>query len=317
MGFLVQTLSRAGRVMDTYRFDKPNASIGRAFDSDVLLDDPYVDGHHVEIVNGLHGLQINVLTEQGRTEVDGRDSPPGTLPLASGAHLLLGKSHLRVLSTTHPVAPVKSLQRSDAIFAAWTRPYFVIGISALFVLLSGIDVYFSSFSEWAFSEWLFGTFTPLLGAAAWVAVAALITRVVRHDSRVLQHWIVVVLFLLSLMLWHYIEEIVRFNLGEHWVTATLSTGVLGLLLVGLFWLQMRIAFQQKAWIRLLMANTLAWGFIGYSMLGLQTFSSDFQAAPEFEAIILPEAMRLRGAVDDAEFLQNSNSLFEFSAEDLE
>ena len=317
MGFVVQVVSRAGRVLHNHRFDRPTASIGRGYDNDVYLDDPFVDAQHLRIDNSLNGLQLTVLSDAGRTELEGERISPGAIPLSSGADLLVGKTHLRILASNHPVPPVRLLQRSDAWLASWSSPAVVLTITILFMLGSGLDAYFSTLQEWELSGWVFDAMTPLLGAAMYVAVAALVTRVVRHDSQVRQHWLVVILFLFAVMVWHYLEEIMRFNLGDHWLSAFMQTAVIGLLLVALFWSQMRIAFRQKAWIRLLMANVLGWGIIGYSFLGVETFTSENEPAPEFEALILPEAMRLRGTVSEEAFMQGSDQLFEFSAEELE
>ena len=316
MGFVVQVLSRGGRVVTSQRFDKPSASIGRGYDCDLQLEDPYVDAHHAQITNSLQGLQLDVLSEEGRSQLDGEDREPGSMPLASGASLVLGKTHLRVLSTFHPVAPVRSLQRTDVLLANWNKPLPVIAITALFIIFSGLETYFSRIKEWDVGPFLFATFTPLLGTAAWVAVAALVTRVVRQDSRVLLHWAVVVGFMLSLIVWNYLEEVIRFNLGDHWLNDSFQVGVLGLLLMALFWLQMRIAFQQKAWVRLLLANTLAWGIIGYTFLGAQSFGPEYDPAPEFEAILLPESLRFVGSESEQEFLQQSEEMFQFSPEAL-
>ena len=284
MGFVVQITNRAGRVVSYHKFEKATATVGRGYDCDVILDDPYVDALQLKITSGMDGLQLETLSTEVPTAVEGEELNSSSLPLASGSKLQIGRTHLRVLASDHPVEPVLGLKRADIALTNLGRPVVAIAGTLLFLLLVGLEQYYSSLAdEFGFARWAFQAISPLIPAVLWVALAALVTRVVRSDTRVLQHWMVVLICLLGFFIWNYIDQVLRFNLGSHWLNLVLNEAVPGLLLVGLLLFQLRIAFRMKTWSRIATANLLAWGFVGYSVLGTYSWDYDFRSNPEFES----------------------------------
>jgi len=51
----IEVLSRNGEVAARERIDTQEARIGRAFDNDVVIDDPHVAPHHLRIIRGEDG----------------------------------------------------------------------------------------------------------------------------------------------------------------------------------------------------------------------------------------------------------------------
>ncbi len=316
MGFVVEVTSRTGRVIEHRQFEKTTASVGRAYDNDVILNDPYVDAHHVQIENSLNGLSAVVLSQDGHTLID-KTAPTGTrIPLRSGAALVLGKTHLRVLASTHAVAPMLTFERIDRMFASLARPAIAVALTAVWLMVAAADQYLDTVAEIQWSRWLMQLLTPVLGALAWTSMWALITRVTRGEARFFHHWLVVLLFLLVSMAIEFVSDVLRFNLGEHVLVEVFRWGARGVVLAALFALHLRFAFQQSKAIRHLAAQTLAWAVVAYGILGTFSFEDDFEPYPTFESTLMPLAFLFRAPKAADVYLRDAQTLFEFSEEDL-
>ena len=57
-GILVELLDRAGSVIARHRFDQLPVRLGRAYDNDVIVDDPFVAPSHVQIERREDGVLI-------------------------------------------------------------------------------------------------------------------------------------------------------------------------------------------------------------------------------------------------------------------
>lgn len=313
MGFVVEITSRAGRVLNFYKFDKTECLIGRGYHCDVILDDPYVDGEHLAIGNSLEGLRLSVRSETAFTQVDKADLGVRELPIASGTRVEIGKTHLRILATSHAVEPARALQQVDRVLTRLGQPLVVVGLTLMFLLLAVVDEYFGTINEIQLSRFTMQIISPLTVAFVWVAFCALVTRISRGESRLTQHWVVVLFVLAFMLLFGYLEEWLQFNIGDHGMLTFLSYAVTGLALVVLFWLQLRIAFRQSAALRMGIANVLGWGVVAYGFLTATSFERDFRGYPEFESGLMPQAMLFRRPRSEDEFLDQARTLFVFPA----
>ena len=130
----IEVLSRHGEVAARERIDASEARIGRAFDNDVVVDDPHVAPHHLRIFRGEDGELVaedlgtlnGLYPEHGAKRVT-------RLPLAREPGIRVGRTILRVHDAAHAVAPEKLLTPPRA-HAAWAAALGVFFFAALLVL---------------------------------------------------------------------------------------------------------------------------------------------------------------------------------------
>ena len=130
----IEVLSRHGEVAARERIDAPEARVGRAFDNDVVVDDPHVAPHHLRIYRGEDGELVaedlgtlnGLYPEHGAKRVT-------RLPLAKEPGIRVGRTILRVHDAAHAVAPEKLLTPPRA-HAAWAAALGVFFFAALLVL---------------------------------------------------------------------------------------------------------------------------------------------------------------------------------------
>ena len=135
----IEVLSRHGEVAARERIDAPEARVGRAFDNDVVVDDPYVAPHHLRIFRGDDGELVaedlatlnGLYPEHGSRRVE-------RLPLAAGPGMRIGRTTLRVHDGRHAVAPERVLAPPRA-HAAWAAGL-AVALAALILLLGWLGL---------------------------------------------------------------------------------------------------------------------------------------------------------------------------------
>lgn len=102
----VEVLDGAGQVVARHRLDRLPAVIGRAYESDVVLDDPYVSPLHARLSRDESGALV--LDDLGSVNgiVDGPGSvAQGSVALGPDRVVRLGRTAIRVRRRGDPVAP--------------------------------------------------------------------------------------------------------------------------------------------------------------------------------------------------------------------
>jgi len=180
----VEILSRHRDITARFRITAPEARIGRGYDNDVIVDDPYVAAQHLRVFRNETGqLVAEDMGSANGTFLDG-----GTNRLASiivdGKHpIRIGQTYLRVREFGHEVERERLARpelRMLPIALTMALGAAVLGITALVMWLSQT-------TEFRASSYV----TPLLGfiagLLAWVGVWALMSRIFSGQSRFLRH----------------------------------------------------------------------------------------------------------------------------------
>ena len=126
----VEVLSRDGAVATRERIQSGEARIGRAFDNDVVVNDPHVAPHHLRVHRGEDGA----LVAEDLGSINGlyREHGAGRLArlaLAGEPGIRIGLTTLRVHDASQPVAPEKPLTPPRA-HARWD-----LGLGALLLAM--------------------------------------------------------------------------------------------------------------------------------------------------------------------------------------
>ena len=204
----IEVLAGHGDVASRLRVDSEEARIGRAFDNDVVVDDPHVAPHHLRIFRGDDGELVaeDLGTLNGLFREHGRERTQ-RLPLAAEPGIRIGRTILRVHDARHAVAPER-LMTPPRAHARWAA-----GLGA--VLLFGLLVL----------EWLSVTekpttsliLLPLLGfvtvLALWTGFWAMLSRIFFGQARFALQLRIAVTACIALVLWEQAAESLSFSLA--------------------------------------------------------------------------------------------------------
>jgi len=204
----IEVLSRHGEVAARERIEAPEARVGRAFDNDVVVDDPHVAPHHLRIFRGEDGELVaedlgtlnGLYPEHGAKRVE-------RLPLAREPGIRIGRTILRVHDAAHPVAPEKLLTPPRA-HAEWAAG---LGAALLAIML--------------LLEWLGLTtepnpnviLLPMLGFATilvlWSGFWSLLSRVLFGQARFALQLRIALTAFVALVAWDQLSEYLAFGLA--------------------------------------------------------------------------------------------------------
>jgi hypothetical protein len=199
MALVVQLINRAGAPIATHRFQQDSVIVGRALDCDLVLQDPHVDAQHLELkfdprTGGLSGRDLGSLNGTWRVNQSKRGVPlkkksplPSYGPFFSGQILELGKTHLRVCSSVHEVAPPLPLSRWEALGHALAHWWLYGALGLILVILQVWDSFLSEPSAKKLSQFALSALYPLLAAVVYAGVWAFIGRNIRQDGKFPSH----------------------------------------------------------------------------------------------------------------------------------
>lgn len=201
----IEVLSRHGEVAARERIEVPEARIGRAFDNDVVIDDPHVAPHHLRIFRGEDGELVaedlgtmnGLYPEHGAKRVT-------RLSLAKEPGIRIGRTILRVHDAAHAVAPERLLTPPRA-HAAWAA-----GLGGALLVMLLLVQWLSLTSEPSANIVLL----PLLGFVTvltlWTGFWALLSRIFFGQARFALQLRIAVTACIALILWDQLTESASF-----------------------------------------------------------------------------------------------------------
>jgi FHA domain-containing protein len=205
----IEVVSRHGDIAARERIEAPEARVGRAFDNDVVIDDPHVAPHHLRIFRGEDGELVaedlgtlnGLYPEHGAKRV-------ARLPLAGEPGIRIGRTILRVHDAAHPVAAEKPLTPPRA-HAAWAA---ALGVAVFALLL--LQRWLDTTSEPNANRLLLPLLTFATVLALWTSVWAVLSRIFLGQARFAVQLRIALTACFALILWSYATESASFALAS-------------------------------------------------------------------------------------------------------
>lgn len=182
---------RTGAVRTRVRLDALPLTVGRGYDNDLILDDPYVDARHARVARDeAGGVVVEDLGSVNGLVVPGVAERVPRFHARAGATLRIGRTALRFRDPAEPVPPALVDGPGDGARlvarvaqTAWARA----AICAAAVAATAIDTWLGSYERSTASE----VFAVVVGlsmlAFLWAGVWAVAGRMVVHRFHFLGH----------------------------------------------------------------------------------------------------------------------------------
>jgi hypothetical protein len=211
----VEILSRHRDVAARHRVAAAEVRIGRGYNNDVIIDDPYVAAQHLRIFRDETGQ----LVAEDMGSANGMFLDRGRVPLkriiVDGEYpIRIGQTYLRVRETNYAVEHERTITRLQLRALPVALP------AALSVMILGIyalEVWLAQTTETKTSSYLM----PLLGIAAgvlmWVGFWALLSRIFYGRSHFLRNLLIALLGVLIFLLYNEFAQFCTF--AWTWPTA--------------------------------------------------------------------------------------------------
>ena len=183
---ILEVLDGRGRVLHRHRLTTLPATVGRAYDCDVIIDDPYVDPHHLTVTAG---PDASVATDLGSANGTWRHGARiDHITIESGTEIRAGRTVLRFLDPAHPVPAALTDRRGGSRIARYfTEPKTGLVIIAASMAIFGLSKFLESIIQTKFATIAAAIVATLLLASIWAGAWALATRVVSGRFRFTSH----------------------------------------------------------------------------------------------------------------------------------
>ncbi len=311
---VLELVDHLGRIKELHKFGAERIHVGRGYDNDLILNDPFVCAHHIEIEGMPDGtLTVHDLDSLNGLYAYGSKSKVVSLKLASGERMRIGHSILRYRSEEQPVAAtredrlttdlVNNLLNSSAIM--WLG----FALLALFVSLAS---HLGSYSEFKAVQVFRSDLLPYLFALLmWAGFWSLLSRITTHSFYFNAHSIIATATLFfSLLYEEFIDPLLRFSFHLDSSVDRLSYLFSLLLMAIALYAHLRFCSTQSTKRLAVYAIILASSIIGISYMQSYEEADSFSSYPAYHDVILPPAFQLVGERSLNEFFAEVDKLDE-------
>ncbi|MFA3790357.1 FHA domain-containing protein [Aliiglaciecola sp. SL4] len=317
MAIVVEVLSRSGKVLSYQVFEKQLISVGRAYDNDVRIDDPYVGSEHLTIsseednnalvltdVNSLNGVKINGV--QGSKALVGFDDI-----------ITIGRTRLRVFKSNQKVIPAVVLSKLEEKMEWLSMRRICALLAFVFIGLVSANFYFNSIVEVNISQVMKVSLSATAAACIWPLCFALLSILAKKEAHIVTQFNLLWLFLISHELLSYLQALLQFNLSSvqfiYWFILLLK----GTLFFAFLWFTLFIAFHQSKAMRngISIAGT---ALLAMYVLAPHFFNTQsFVAAPRYTSQVLSPIFRITTPESTEEFVERSDNLIKGLKQEVE
>jgi hypothetical protein len=304
---LIEVLERDGRVRRGFVVTRWPVTLGRALDSDLVIDDPHVAAHHCRIAQAEDGtLQLEVGATRNGVQVGPRTLVEGeTAPLPhNGEGWQIGATRLRVRLPGDPIEPERPLGLTTTGAKPWVTAAGAAGLWALMLIEHGIYLDPGS----SLTDWLLPLLALPIGAVVWCVLWGIGSRVFQHRFEFWAHFAILVKGLLMIVVLDIVLPLAAFMFSWEWLSR-ISPAVSVIVAAATLYFHAALVVPVK---RLVLAGGIAACVMlaGVIVGTLNWQRSDRLFGEPYLATLPPPAFRLAPGVSVKEFVAESAELRE-------
>ena len=307
---VIEVLNRSGQVLQRYMYEGAVVKVGRAYDNDIIIEDPYVCPHHLSISN-----------EDGRLFFEDLESINGTwnrkgrtrlsrAELTEGELFQLGHSQLRFRSTHAAVDPTRKDTARRGLYNLLGRVWMLPLAAVLCVLTLVLGNILDSPRNPSAGTLAGQLDYPLLGVMLWSGSWAMINRLIAHRANFKIHLSVAALAVAALFVNSQGISLLGFAFGWSesiaWIKTMGQILVIGTALI----VHLKFATHGKTWVQALGAGVFATILMGLPQYEQLSQDNEFSNLPRLDPVLKPPAVKLVSGVSVESFLKRADGLKE-------
>ncbi|HEY0722013.1 MAG TPA: FHA domain-containing protein [Gammaproteobacteria bacterium] len=292
---VVEVCDRQGTVIDRLKVTSFPLTLGRAWDNDLIIDDPYVCPHHCTITRNEAGeLVAHDLGSINGIYAGAEPKRVSQIKL-DGKPLRLGHTSVRLRLPGEPLEPARLDAASFHRAGEWPPRSLPINISIVLLaaLVMMITGYLNSYTSFDSGRYFFSEQLPVvIAVAGWAAVWSMVSRITLHRFAFFSHVTILVSVILALYLADSILDFLKFGYALEWPFEIVSRliSVAGLTL--LFYWSLRLSSEQGRRRLLAISVVIALSISGLVALDEYFDAKEFSASPTFSTLLKPPAVQM-------------------------
>ena len=289
---ILEILNRSGQVMQRVPCRGGTLRIGRAYDNDVIIGDPFVSAHH--LVFRWH---------EGRPVVEDLGSVNGTwrrkgrrrisrLVLIGDELIQFGHSQVRFLPVDATVAPAWRDTARHGLLSLFGRAWMLPFTAILCALGLALDKLLDSTRNLGPGELANELVYPLLGIMLWAGFWSMLNRLIAHRANFPVHLSIATLAVAALIVNAQGVALLCFAFGWDSAMPWLKLcGQIAILSAALF-AHLQYATHGRTWVHAGGSIALAVLLFGSPLLSNLLQSDEFSSLPRLQPLLKPPGVRL-------------------------
>lgn len=288
---VVETFDRYHRVRERIKFHRLPATIGRAYDNDIILDDPYVSPHHARIERTSAGqvLIADLHSINGLFDLSAPRQRADLVTVDDESRVRLGRTLLRIRTPRYVVSETRVERLGSITMDALLNSRAVfLTVLAVFAAVQFADSYLISYEEQNPGRVFFDSVLPYIGFIwLWAGVWAVFSRLNYHQSYFFPHGTVVTVALLGITAVDFVEKALRFGLGADPSNPVVDSIKIAVFTFPLLYAHLRFVSSRSprrvARYSAIMIAVLSTLFLGSTWV----YQNEFTSEPDYMATLFP------------------------------
>lgn len=278
----IEVLGRSGKVVARYSVRKRGLTFGRAYNNDVVLEDPYVCPHHLEIAwdeeKGIVARDLGtvngLLLEDEKIKVD-------SINLVSGVKFRIGRTSFRFFNHDYEVprtivdsyamSPLRSLESRKL-------QSFIFIVTALYIL---VDYWMKSYNKFDTLNLTYGYIGFFSFIVVWSSFWAFTSRMVTHQWNLFIHCAIASGGVVVVSLFEALLSYLSFALALDNFQGIVGTVGIGLLIAGVIYTHLRFVSSALPFYLASVSSGVAVAFVGMTLLISYLENRDFNYSPQY------------------------------------
>ncbi|MFQ3190425.1 MAG: hypothetical protein ACI936_001557 [Paraglaciecola sp.] len=309
MAIVLELLSRKNIPLKHYKFEQDYVCVGRDFNNDLRLDDPYVCPSHMLVAIDPETGKLMVNDCQSTNGIKVNNTFVRQATLNSHDVIKIGRTRLRIIDTKVPLAEAIPLSELEENISWLNQSFLAICLSFACLSFLLLSKYLGNVQEFSLIKALPSELGQLAVFCLWPLSFAILGKVVKKESHIVSQfsltWLVVLLANALILL----QNVAIFNINPgSWFT-WVELVIFAILVSSFIWLSLFIAFHQTNHRRNIIASSMTFIILApiYSLGFLNT--DEFNPRPSYNPILLPPTYNLTSTSQTDKFIEHANNLF--------
>jgi len=305
---VIEILNRSGQVLQRVAYSGGELSVGRAYDNDIIVSDPYVCAHHLAIT-GKDGIVIaRDLDSVNGTYIGRERDRVEEATLGDESLIHFGHSQMRFRKAQSPVAASWRDTSRHGLLAWFGKPWMLVATVMLALLAMTMDNLLDSGESMGAGELAGQLLYPLIGILVWAGFWSLINRIISHSANFHVHLGITCAGIVGMLLSFQLISLAGFAFAWDPVVPWLRLAGRITVLAFVVYAHLRYATHGREWVQAVVA-----GFSGILLFGTPTVGdildqSEFNNLPDLNPLLKPPAFQVRPGVSVESFFDDARSL---------
>lgn len=309
MAIVLELLSRKNIPIKHYKFEQDYVCVGRDFNNDLRLDDPYVCPSHMLVAIDPESGKLIVNDCQSTNGIKVNNKFVRQATLNSHDVIKIGRTRLRIIDTKVPLAEAIPLSELEENLSWLNQSFLAIGLSFVCLSFLLLSKYLGSVQEFNLIKALPSELGQLAAFCIWPLSFAILAKVVKKESHIVSQFSLTFLIVLIANALILLQKVAVFNINPGTWFTWIELIIFAMIIGGFIWLSLFIAFHQTNQRRNIIACSMTFIILApiYTLGFLNT--DEFNSRPGYNPILLPPTYNITASVQTEQFIENANDLF--------